>query len=233
MGGGEAVSAPEKPGKPTQAGMPVPLDYGKFAERFRGSEEYVRRGQEFYRPYFTGCHDVLDIGCGRGEFLEMMRDAGILARGIDLDKESVATCRDKGLPAETADLFDYLESLPEGSLDGIFCAQVVEHLPPERLPAMIRLCAGRLARHGVIAVETPNPECLAIFATHFYIDPTHTRPVPHPLMAFYLEEAGFGGIEVARLSPALDSIPSLASLPEDFRRAFFGALDYAVTARKL
>jgi 2-polyprenyl-3-methyl-5-hydroxy-6-metoxy-1,4-benzoquinol methylase len=219
--------------RPTQPGMAVPLDYNRFAERFRGSEEYVRKGQQLYLPYFTGCKNVLDIGCGRGEFLETMREAGIPARGIDLDEESVAACRAKGLDAEAVDLFERLGALPEGSLDGIFCAQVVEHLPAERLPEMVRLCAGRLRHRGVIAIETPNPECLAIFATHFYLDPTHTRPVPYPLMAFYLEESGFGKIEVTRLSPALESIPSLASLPEDFRDAFFGGLDYAITARKL
>ena len=82
-------------------------------------------------------------------------------------------------------------------------------------------------------METPNPECLAIFATHFYLDPTHTRPIPPPLMAFYLEEAGLGRIEVERLYPAVDTMPSLAALPEDFRKEFFGSLDYAIFGRKL
>jgi len=109
----------------------------------------------------------------------------------------------------------------------------VEHLPAERLPEMIRLCASRLRRSGVIAIETPNPECLAIFATHFYLDPTHQRPVPHPLLAFYLEEFGVGNIEVRKLSPAVESMPSLKSLPEDFREAFFGGLDYAILGKKL
>ena len=139
----------------------------------------------------------------------------------------------QGLDAELADAFPYLAALPEASLDGIFCSQVVEHLPPERLPELIRLCATRLAPGGVIAIETPNPECLAIFATHFYLDPTHTRPVPHPLLIFYLEEFGVGNIEVRRLSPAKESMPALNSLPEDFRDAFFGSLDYAVIGRKL
>src|SRR5205807_3446929 len=121
-------------------------------------------------------------GCGRGEFLETMRDAGVAARGIDLSEESVAICQSKGLAAETADLFEYLANLPESSLDGIFCSQVVEHLPPERLPEMIRLCASRLTRGGAIAIETPNPECLAIFPTHFYLDPPHTRPIPPALL---------------------------------------------------
>ncbi len=98
---------------------------------------------------------------------------------------------------------------------------------------MIRLCARCLSRNGVIAIETPNPECLAIFATHFYMDPTHTRPVPHALLVFYLEEFGVGNIEVKRLAPAAESMASLGSLPGEFRDAFFGALDYAVVGRKL
>lgn len=226
-----AAPAPAPAAEPE--GVAAQFDYGRFAERFRGSEEYVKAGQRFYLAHFTGCRSVLDIGCGRGEFLEMMRDAGIPARGIDLGEESVAICRHKGLDAEVADLYEYLAGLPEASLDGIFCSQVVEHLPPERLPEMIKLCAGRLAPNGAIAIETPNPECLAIFATHFYLDPTHHRPVPHPLLAFYLEEFGFGNIEVRHLAPAVESMPSLASLPPDFRDAFFGSLDYAIMARKL
>jgi O-antigen chain-terminating methyltransferase len=214
-------------------GAELSFDYGRFAERFRGTEEYVKAGQSIYLPHFSGLQSVLDIGCGRGEFLEMMRDAGVPAKGIDLSEESVATCRHKGLDAEVADLFVYLRDLPESSLDGIFCSQVVEHLTPEKLPAMIRLATSRLRRGGVIAIETPNPECLAIFATHFYLDPTHQRPVPHPLLAFYLEEYGVGNIEVRKLSPAVESMPSLKSLPEDFRDAFFGGLDYAVLGEKL
>ena len=230
------ISAPSTPSVQPADGAPAaPLgfDYGRFAERFRGTEEYVKATQEFYRPYFAGKTNVLDLGCGRGEFLELLRDLGVPGRGIDLSDESVAICRHKELDAEKADIFEYLENLPEGALDGIFCSQVVEHIPPDRLPGMIKLAASRLQRNGVIAIETPNPECLAIFATHFYLDPTHQRPVPHPLLAFYLEEFGIGNIEVRRLSPAVESMPSVASLPEDFRNAFFGGLDYAITGKKL
>ena len=231
-GSGIGLQACEGPAV-SAAPVPLPFDYGRFTERFRGTEEYVKAGQQIYLPHFQGCRSVLDIGCGRGEFLELMRDAGIPARGIDLGDESVAMCRHKGLEAERADLFEYLAGLPEASLDGIFCAQVVEHLPPRRLPEMIELCASRLSRNGAIAIETPNPECLAIFATHFYLDPTHTRPVPHPLLAFYLEEFGVGNIEVRRLVPAVETMAALRSVPEDFREAFFGSLDYAITGRKL
>jgi SAM-dependent methyltransferase len=176
---------------------------------------------------------VLDIGCGRGEFLEVMREAGVPARGIDSSLESIALCREKGLAAEAADLFEYLRGLNEGELDGIFCAQVVEHLPPELLPEMIRLAASRLDRHGVIVIETPNPECLAIFATYFYLDPTHYRPVPDKLLTFYLSEFGVGDLQVRRLEQAVDTMPSLAELPNAFREAFFGGLDYAIIGKKV
>jgi O-antigen chain-terminating methyltransferase len=220
------------PAPPAPEGGPI-FDYGRFAERFRGSEEYVRSGQSLYVPYFTACKEVLDIGSGRGEFLELMREAGIPARGIDLSRESVDLCRSKGLQAEVADLFPYLDGLADGSLDGIFSAQVVEHLSPARLPEMIRLAGQKLRRGGVIAIETPNPECLAIFATHFYLDPTHARPIPHALLAFYLEEYGIGHLEVIHRSPAIETMPALAGLSEDFRNAFFGGLDYAIIGRKL
>ena len=209
------------------------IDWLRFADRFRGTEEYVQEKQRLYVPHFQGCQNVLDLGCGRGEFLGLMKDAGIPARGIDLDAESVALCRRKGLEAEAADLFRYLADLPDGALDGIFCAQVVEHLPPERLPEMLRLASAKLVRGGLLVIETPNPESLAIFATHFYVDPTHQRPVPPQLLVFYLEEFGLGQIRVERLSPPVESMPALATLPEDFRNVFFGSLDYAVISRKL
>ncbi len=220
-------------GEPPSAAAPEALDYSRFAERFRGSEEHTRAGQRMYLDYFAGRAGVLDIGCGRGEFLDILREAGVPASGIDLSEECVAVCREKGLEAQVADLFAYLAALPESSLDGIFCAQVVEHLPPARLPEMIRLCASRLAHDGVLVIETPNPECLAIFATHFYLDPTHVRPVPAPLLGFYFDESGLGVIEIRKLYPAVETVPALASLSEDLRTALFGGLDYAIIGKKL
>lgn len=227
-----AAASPQTTQPAISAPFPA-LDYTRFAHRFRGPEEVVRQTEQFYRPYFAACHNVLDIGCGRGEFLEMMREMNVPARGIDLGEESVAQCREKGLDAEVADLFTFLGPHTAGEFDGIFASQLVEHIDPARLPEMIRLCAASLGRGGVIAIETPNPDCLAIFATYFYLDPTHTRPVPHQLMQFYLEEAGFGEIKVHELSQAAESIPEIAQLPEDFRKRFFGGLDYAIVGRKL
>jgi len=218
---------------PAPASSSVDFDYPAFANRFRGSEEHVKAGQPFYIPRFQGVREVIDLGCGRGEFLETMRSAGIPARGIDSSSESVEICRAKSLNAEQADLFEWLSMQPDHSLAALFCSQVVEHLQPGQLPAMIRLCAAKLERNGVIAIETPNPGCLAIFATHFYLDPTHTRPVPHPLLAFYLQESGMGAIDVVARFPAAESWPELNELPAAVRDRFFGGLDYAIFARKL
>ena len=231
-----AAARPQPPAPvpgPAAGGLAPAIDFLWFAERFRGSEEHVRGKQRFYVPFFQGRTAVADLGCGRGEFLELMREAGAGARGIDASEECVALCRSKGLDAERADAFDYLAGLGGPVLDGIFCAQMVEHLPPARVPELIRLAAASLAQGAVLAIETPNPECLAALAKHFYLDPTHERPVPAALLRFYMEESGFGGIEIHYLSPAVESMPALAALPEDFRAEFFGGLDCAVIGRKL
>ncbi len=204
-----------------------------FAEKFRGHPARIREGLDRYVPYFKSAKNVLDIGCGRGEFLEKMRDAGVSARGIDLHDESIALCLSRNLTAEKADMYSFLEEQPDGAFDGVFCAQVIEHLKPVEVPKLLKLLSQKTRKGGVVAFETPNPECLAIFATHFYLDPTHVRPVPSALLAFYLEEAGFGRIEILPISPAVETMPSLASLPPDFREVFFGGLDYAAIARKL
>ena len=209
------------------------VDWVKFAERFRGTEDDIRGRQRMYASRFGRHAPVLDIGCGRGEMLQVFREAGIAAQGIDGNDDCIALCRANGLDAEKADLFAYLSALPDTSLGGVICCQVVEHLPQARLPEMIRLVHAKLRVGGLIALETPNPECLAIFATHFYIDPTHRHPIPPALASFYLEEAGFGLVEIERLSPAIDSMPSLGELPEAFRKEFFGSLDYAAFGIKL
>jgi O-antigen chain-terminating methyltransferase len=212
----------------------APVDWTAFAARFRGSEDRIRGQQQRYIDKFAGTTgQILDIGCGRGEFLEAARAAGLFALGLDLNPACVDECRAKGLDAECTDLFAYLTALPDQSLGGVYCSQVVEHLTPVQVAHLIELLGRKMRTGGLVAIETPNPECLAIFATHFYIDPTHTRPVPALLLRYYFEEAGFGGIEVEYLEPAIDSMPELAHLAKPLRDRFFGGLDYSVFARKL
>ena len=210
------------------------IDWMKFAEQFRGSQDRIREQQKRYIARFAGTSGViLDIGCGRGEFLEAAKAANLPARGIDLNQDCIEMCQSKGLDVEQADMFGYLESLADGSLGGAYCAQVVEHLPPAVLPRLAKLLSQKLRVGSLVAIETPNPECLAIFATHFYLDPTHTRPVPSQLLAFYMEEFGLGRVAVHRRSPAIESMPEVGELPAAFREKFFDGLDYAILAYKL
>jgi 2-polyprenyl-3-methyl-5-hydroxy-6-metoxy-1,4-benzoquinol methylase len=230
----KSAAAPPAPAPAPPPAEPVGIDWIHFAERFRGSQERIRAQQQRYVDRFAGTEgEILDLGCGRGEFLAAARDAGLRARGVDASETCVALCRAQGLEAELADIFAYLEQQPDGAVAGAYCAQVIEHLPPAGVVGLIALLGRKLRPGALVAIETPNPECLAIFATHFYIDPTHTRPVPPALLHFYLEEAGFGGIEIERLAPAVESMPQLAGLPAGVRDAFFGGLDYAAFARKL
>lgn len=219
------------PAKETRI-QPIAVDWLRFAENFRGPEAQIKEQQKRNAAKFAGASGVLDLGCGRGEFLEIAREAGIEARGIDHSEECIGVCLAKGLKAERAELFSYLENLADFSLGGVYCSQVVEHIPPERLPGLIKLLAKKMKDGALLAIETPNPECLAIYASHFYLDPTHTRPIPARLLGFYMEEAGFVNLEVEWISPAVESMPALGELPEAVRRQFFGALDYSICGRR-
>ncbi len=231
-----ASPAPAAPAPLSTAATAAPswagVDWLRFSEQFRGSEDDIRHRMSRYAQRFAGCAPVLDLGCGRGELLETLRDAGIAARGIEISEELAAICRAKTLDAVPADLFEYLASVDDNSLGAIACIQVVEHLHRPLLPELASLAYRKLRRGGLLTIETPNPECLAIFATHFYLDPTHRHPLPAPLLAFFLTEAGFTRIEVDYLAPAEEAFPELGALPEPLRRRFFGGLDYAIVARK-
>ena|GEM_PF-177615 len=208
------------------------FDSVRFSERFRGSAASVREKLRVHVDTFQKQTPVFDLGCGSGEFLGLLAEAGIEAVGVDSNTELVLTARGAGYQVQALDLFDFLEAQPESSAGGIFSAHVIEHMSPYDLSRLIALAWRVLRPGGVLVFETPNPACLAIFATYFYLDPTHVRPVPSELASYLLEEQGFQQIQVAGLHPADLEFDGLKPIPESFRQQFFGFLDYAVTARK-
>ncbi len=229
---------PPAPAADGTAAAILPFDYGRFQERFRGSEEYVAKSQSQYLEICRGLAPIVDLGCGRGELLELFQAEGVECLGVDSDPDAAGACRDKGLNAEAGDLFEFLRQQEDGSLGAIFSAHVVEHLPPLRLPELVELAAAKLKPAGILALETPNPACLAIFSGDFYLDPTHRRPAPAQQLRFYMEESGLGGVKVRELNPAYETIPELAGLREDpaagpFVEKFFGGLDYVIWGKKL
>ena len=184
--------------------------YVGFEDRFRGSEDEIRARLQFYVPHFTGATDVLDIGCGRGEFLDLMREHGIKARGLDLNAAMVEVCRERGHDAVQGDALDYLTSLPDGSLGGLIAVQVVEHLQPDYLVRLLETSFHKLRPGSTIALETINPTCWVAFFESYIRDLTHVRPVHPETLQFLMLAGGFNHVDIAYRSPVGDKLQAVA-----------------------
>lgn len=195
--------------------------YLELERRYRGTEEEIRERISQYLPWLRDRSPVLDLGCGRGESLALLRDHGVAARGVDGSARMVALCRERGLEAEEGDLFDYLARVPEGSLGGVVSFHVIEHLPVGSLNRLVGLAWRALRPGGVLILETPNPLSVVVAARNFWLDPTHRRPVHPESFRLLYELAGFEPIERLDLRPFPDSerLPEidLAILPAEQR----------------
>ena len=167
--------------------------YRRFEDLFRGSEQTIAARQAVYVDLLRDAGPVLDIGCGRGELLELLRDAGVPARGVDLDPGMVARCVEKDLDVVLGDGVAALEALPDESLGAVFCAQVIEHLPYADFQRLFALAVRRVRPGGCFIAETVNPHS-AIALKHFWLDLTHEQPV-FPEVA--LATAGLAGFSEA------------------------------------
>ena len=169
--------------------------YRGFEDVFRGPEDFIRERQRVYLRHLGGRAPVLDLGCGRGEFLDLLSEAGVAAAGIDLDEGMVARCREKGHAVERADAIEWLAAQPAGSLGAIFSAQVIEHLPHAELTRLLDLAARVLEPGGVLIAETVNPHPIASFKA-FWVDLTHTSPIFPEVAVALCGLAGFQSAEV-------------------------------------
>jgi O-antigen chain-terminating methyltransferase len=189
--------------EPTSPPIDGGINYFVFEDRFRGPRVLIKDRQKTFLKYFEGCRNVLDIGCGRGEFLELMNEQGIGAHGVDLDETMVDYCQMRGLEVELKDAISYLEGLEDSSLDGIFIDQVVEHLEPGYLIRLLQLCYQKMQYGFYLVAETVNPLSFFSFA-NFYFDLTHVRPVHPETLRFLFDNAGFRELEVNFSSPVTD-----------------------------
>jgi O-antigen chain-terminating methyltransferase len=190
----------------------------------RGSTEDVRERQRVYVDDFREKAPVLDAGCGRGEFLSLLREAGVEARGVDADREMVAFARGEGLDVTEGDAIAQLERLDDGSLGGIFAAQFVEHLPPSTLLRFLQLAAAKLRPGGLLVAETINPLSLVALG-HYFADPTHVQPLVPQTLDLLARQAGFERTEIRFLNEPEGRLQQVALPPEAAFDAARGALE--------
>jgi SAM-dependent methyltransferase len=184
--------------------------YVAFENQFRGSREMIKERLTFYLPIIqetkarTGDGTALDLGCGRGEWLELLKENAFDGRGVDLNSGMVEECRSRGLEVECVDANAYLRALPSGSLSLITGFHIVEHLPFAALLDLLLQSFRVLRAEGRAIFETPNPECLQVTNYRFFLDPTHRNPIPQELLCFIARYAGFGDARVERLHPYME-----------------------------
>jgi len=207
---GAAIARAESGGVPEIGRAHSEQVYLALERRFRGTEEEIAERISRYLPWLEGRGESLDLGCGRGEALELFNRHGIPARGVDSSASMVEECRRKGLQAEVGDLFEALAGTPAGSLGAVVSFHVIEHLPAETLDRLVRLAWGALKPGGVLVLETPNPLSVVVAARNFWLDPTHRRPVHPESLKLSFEQAGFDPVERLDLRP----FPDRERLPE-------------------
>jgi O-antigen chain-terminating methyltransferase len=237
-----AAPAPASPALATPEAQPATragaaFDYLAFEARFR-PEETVRERQQAYLEALRGSKRVADLGCGRGELVELLKEAGVAAYGVEIEPDFIDILRDKGLEAVAEDALEHLRRLEPGDVDGIVASHLVEHLPAAAVSELISLAGEKLAPEGTLIVETPNPESLVAGSVNFHRDLTHVRPIHPDTLAFLCESAGFSKVEVRRLSPVPEDerLPApgdgrLDEVVERLNELLYGYQDYAVVAR--
>lgn len=230
----------ERLGIPSSSGADI--DYAGFEDRFRGESADLKVQQRDYLDFFPSPEaigKIVDVGCGRGEMVEVLLEAGHEVLGVDMDASMVETCEAKGLPVLQDNAIHYLEGTAEGSLKGIFCAQVIEHLLTSEIEGFLVLSLERLRPGGVLLVETINPRSLHALGNHFFADLSHVRPVHPETLRFLCEQVGYSKVDLHErsLHPLAERADHLGGIPladevAALLRGVYGYQDYAIVATK-
>ena len=213
--------------------------YVAFEDRFRGTREDIKERQSVYLPYVEKVQKkiegglVLDVGCGRGEWLELLAKDGYVAKGVDLNRMMVVQSRELGLNVVEGDVFDYFIDMESESLSVVTGFHIVEHLPLKTMIALFDQAYRVLKPGGMVIFETPNPENIIVGSCNFYYDPTHRNPIPPEALKFLLEARGYQDLEILRLHENEDYADlKVSNLDEKIASRFYGAQDYSVIGYK-
>ena len=216
--------------------------FAELADEFRGNREDIKERLAFYLPKLveTGIGSeampVLDVGCGRGEWLELLAENGLKAAGLDLNRVVLEICRERGLNVMEADAIDYLRGLPEGSLGGVTAFHLIEHLELPQLLDFLEAVRHALKPGGIAIFETPNPNNLLVSSRYFYLDPSHRHPIPPLLGKFLAEARGFERVEILELHPWPEEhhvdTRTGGEVAARFNECFYGPQDYAIIGWK-
>jgi SAM-dependent methyltransferase len=228
-------SAPVQQSHPEQDHLLDSL-YSSLEDVLRGTPEQIKEEVKVYLPVLEKAgisSGILDVGCGRGEWLQVLREEGFQARGIDTNRILVQQCKELSLDVEEREALEFLGSLSDGSLAAVTAFHFAEHLPLETLVKFLDETGRTLKPGGLIILETPNPENLLVGSCNFYLDPTHKNPIPIPTMKLLLEARGFRCEEVLKLHAVSSTkIEVKDQLTSHLNHFLYGPMNYAVVARK-
>jgi SAM-dependent methyltransferase len=220
-----------------------PIQYADFEKRFRGSREEISARLAKYLPLFAGRKEILDIGCGRGEFLALLKDNGQQATGLDLSDSMLDEARARGLDCLKADALQFLQGRPDASLDGIFSSQVIEHFQPDYLRRVISEAFRVLRPGAVLLLETVNPLSVFALSRIYFLDPTHRSALHPEYMRYLLENSGFSTVEIlfgaepeeeklVEIDPAAPQALPFNSNVDRLNRLLFSSCEYAAKGLK-
>jgi O-antigen chain-terminating methyltransferase len=213
--------------------------YFSFENRFRGPREEIKRRMQFYLPLVEGCgagkrsRPIVDLGCGRGEWLELLKQQKLTATGVDVNQAMIDQCKERRLDVVQADAIEFLRQLPDDSQGAITGFHIIEHLPLDTLIALISETLRVLQPGGLAIFESPNCKNLTVGASYFYIDPTHRNPVFPETAQFMLETTGFERVTLEYLSPVeTTGISDIDEQPVYLRELLYGPRDFGVIGYK-